>query len=49
MGIDVLSLSVYDAIARFNHGANASSKILKGMNMEAVDDAKGSQIWNEFP
>ena len=47
VGIDVLSLSAY-AIARFNHGTNASSNILKDINMEAVDDKKGSQIWNEF-
>lgn len=34
VGIDVLSLGVYDAIAHFNDGAIASIQILESMNME---------------
>ena len=48
MGIDILSLGVYDVIAHFNDGAIASLEILKDMNMEPSDHMmKGLQIQNE--
>ena len=34
VGINILSLGVYDAIAHFNDGAIASLEILKGMNVD---------------
>ena len=50
VGIDVLSLSVYDAIVHFNDGAIASlgTEDLKDMNNEPDDHmSKGLQIQNE--
>ena len=46
--IDILSLGVYDAIARFNNGATAFLEILKDMNIEPGDHMmKGLQIQDE--
>ena len=48
VGIDILSLGVYDAIAHFYDGAIASLEILKDMNMEPGDHMmKGLQIQNK--
>ena len=45
VGIDILSLAVYNAIAHFNDGAAAFLEILKDMNMKPGDHMmKGLQI-----
>ena len=50
VGINILSLGVYDAISHFINGAIASLEILKDMNMEPGDHMmKGLQIQNESP
>ena len=49
VGIDILSLGVYDAIAHFNDGTTAFLEILKDMNIEPGDHMmKGLQIQDEF-
>ena len=48
VGVDILSLGVYDAIAHFNDSVIASLEILKDMKMEPGDHMmKGLQIQNE--
>ena len=48
VGIDILNLGAYDAIAHFNNCATASLEILKDMNMEPVDHMmKGLRIQDE--
>ena len=48
VGINILSLGVYDATAHFNDGATAALEILKDINMEPGDHMmKGLHIQDE--
>ena len=45
VGIDILSLGVYDSVDHFNDGAIASLEILKDMNVEAGERMTKSLVY----